>query len=145
MKRAFLCIALVITVILLPSCKPSVLSSLPSYSASDEYLDDAVTGGTDFCKYYYNDNFDAEKWNDNKYLKPVTSGDMDEILSYCEDFEKASADKDWYGVYDLKTEGMEESDYFYIYTEDGNDKFKEYYVFYFDTSITTLYYLHHCA
>ena len=127
-----------------------VLASLPKYENSDCYYGEGFQDYTNYCKYYFlkNDNI-IEKLKENKYFKPLTSEDVEEVKSYFEDFKGWVEYEEYKDKYDFKYEYVDTSDYFYIENKDTYEKYKNYHdkysaynVYFFDAQTKTLYYIH---
>lgn len=121
-----------------------VIESLPKYSAKEYYSSGGFQDTTDYAKYTY--HISAEDLQNNKYLIPVESTDVPQIIAYIEDFEE------WVSVsqefpsdsYDFDKEIVSIGDYFYIFNQyqEADKAFWNYDVYYFDLETLTLYYFH---
>ena len=127
-----------------------VLASLPKYENSDCYYGEGFQDYTNYCKYYFlkNDTI-IEKLKGNKYFKPLTPEDVEEVKSYFEDFKGWVKYEEYNDKYDFKSEYVDTSDYFYIENKDNYEKYKNYRdkysaynVYFFDAQTKTLYYIH---
>lgn len=130
--------------------KDNVISSLPKYNNADTYFSKGFQDSTDYAKYYYS-NLNKKELENNEYLKPIKTKDIENIRSYIDNFYQS-----WLTVhtkssndYDFTDNQIKFDDYFYIYTlEDkpiGNSnygKFDNYTLYYFDIEKQVLYYFH---
>lgn len=132
-----------------------VLYSMPSYMTKETYFDkDGFREYTDYAKYYF-DYVTAEDLDENEYFKKVTEADVHNLNSYYYDFSgywyggMELIYDDYKGKFDFKAEQIEEGDYYYVDTIEGEPigdtyygKFDCYTVYYFDLENQTLYYFH---
>ena len=132
-----------------------ILDSLPKYESEEVYFDkEGFREYTDYAKYYY-DDITAEDLEENKYFNKVTETDVDNLKTYYYDFngywygEMELKYDNYKGKFDFKAEQIEEGDYYYIDTIEGEPivdtyygKFDCYTVYYFDLENQTLYYFH---
>ena len=57
-----------------------IIASLPKYESSDCYYSEGFQDFTNYCKYYFPNNDEIlEALKVNRYLKPVTEDDVEEI------------------------------------------------------------------
>ena len=156
MKIRKLAIILVVVAILtmsLTSCKmehEEVLDTLPDYFASFEYLDpNGFRDYTYYCKYYFKD-ISADTFDDNRFFSKVEEGDLEEILSFINEYEDTTKSfEEVSRIYDFDKSILKPGDFFYIKTLEGKmagerdyEKFDYYSVFYFDLENQILYYFH---
>ena len=160
MKKFFIIISAVVLgfVLLLTSIffgflyfqQESVIASLPDYESNEFYTNDGFQDYTDYAKYIY-DNITIQDLKSSEYFTITTADDVEEILSYIDDFEG------WVEVcggelqenYDFDKSIVSEGDFFYIETKEGEPigqrtyrKFENYDVYYFDVDAQILYYFH---
>ncbi len=127
-----------------------IIASLPKYEDSDCYYGEGFQDFTDYCKYYFPKNDDIlEALKVNKYLKPVTDEDVEEIKGYFENFKGWVEFQEYKDKYDFRYESVDTSDYFYIENEDTcetyencPDKYDNYDVYFFDVETKILYFIH---
>lgn len=127
-----------------------IIASLPKYEKSDCYYGEGFQDYTDYCKYYFSKNdIIIEELKENKYFKPITVEDVDEVKSYFENFKGWVEYEEYKDKYDFRYESIDTSDYFYIENKDTcekyenyPDKYAAYNVYFFDVQAKTLYYIH---
>lgn len=126
-----------------------IIASLPKYESSDCYYSEGFQDFTNYCKYYFPNNDEIlEALKVNRYLKPVTGDDVEEIKSYFENFKSWVEFQEYKDKYDFRDECIDTEDYFYI--EDKNnckkykyyDKYDNYDVYFFDVATKILYFIH---
>ncbi|MCL2677741.1 MAG: hypothetical protein FWE85_01650, partial [Clostridiales bacterium] len=97
---------------------------------------------TDYCKYYY-DEETVKEFAAHPKFEIVQDSDLENILSYFENFAEWVRQTDYYGKYDFDPlSQVKTGDYFYIFAKDGQDKFAYYDVYYVDMTTDTLYFIH---
>ena len=122
---------------------------LDGYFDSDEYWDkNAFQDYTDYCKYYYKDSGDLLFQNNPDYQE-VKEEDIENIISYFNDFEQWMKTQDRLDEYDFDTHSITVGDYIHIKTKEGTkigngvyDKFDNYSIYLYDTDSHTLIYIH---
>lgn len=154
------CCILVLTAVLLAcmcACVPSdpVLESLGEYQEKIMYTEGGFQDYTDYGIYTYAEQ-DAQTLQSNKYFSAIAPEDLENILSYLDDFES------WVEVFRSGTDASEladhyqfdrqiinEGDYICIQTKEETSsvdstygKFDNYTVYFFDVETSTLYYFH---
>ena len=100
----------------------------------DEYFDDGFRKYTDYCKYYYDQSFDAT-FSENSYYTAVSKDYVTVIKQYFNNFQSqfmSEPDK-----YDFDSSCITEGDYYYRKEEGGG-----YDVGLYDLESHTLYYIH---
>ena len=148
-------VSLLLTLILLLgicACSDSdtVIASLPKYSKEVLYTDGGFQDFTDYGKYFY-ESVTAQELEASEYFTAAAEEDVEEILSYIDDFENwvEAADEKLRDGYDFDKAIVSEGDFFCIITKDGEPigdgaygKFDDYTVYYFDLDAQILYYFH---
>ena len=125
-----------------------IIASLPKYESSDCYYSEGFQDFTNYCKYYFPNNDEIlEALKVNRYLKPVTGDDVEEIKSYFENFKSWVEFQEYKDKYDFRDECIDTEDYFYIDSEehtwsDGHTSLVKYNIYLFDTQTQVLYYFH---
>lgn len=108
------------------------------YYKKEEYFDESgFRDFTDYCKYYYNENYD-EKIAKNKEYSYVGEEDIPEIISYFEEFEGWMLPKRA-NEYDFDKKQITVGDYVRIDSKGIDVDFD---VYLYDTETHTLYYIH---
>ncbi|MBR2452610.1 MAG: hypothetical protein IKB32_00970 [Clostridia bacterium] len=127
-----------------------VIASLPRYENSDCYYSDGFQDYTNYCKYYFSNNDTIiEILKENKYFKPLTQEDVEEVKSYFENFKGWVEYEEYEDKYDFRYDSVDTSDYFYIENKDNCEKYKiypdkyaAYNVYFFDVQTKMLYFIH---
>ena len=124
-------------------------SNIPDgYTKKEEHWDTwGFQDATDYCKYFYEN---AEPFENDPDFSRVTSGDIENLSEYFDDFQQWVAASGWLEeVYDFNTDCITNGDYFLIKTLEGKpigdsyyEKFDNYSVYFFDTETCILYYIH---
>lgn len=157
MKQIFRCLMILTVLISFCGCNSTdpVIDSLPAYTQLTVYSEGGFQDFTDFAIYTY-DDIDTTLLDNNIYFSPIAKDDIENILSYVDNFE------DWIEVYRNGTEPSQlvenyifdrtiigENDYICIETKEGTPigdsvygKFDNYTVYFFDTDTNTLFYFH---
>ena len=124
--------------------KDVILESLPKYSEKEYYSSGGFQDTTDYAKYTY--HISEEDLQNNKYLLPVESTDVPQIIAYIEDFEEwVSVSHDFPSEsYDFDKAIVSTGDYFYVSNryQEAEKAFWNYDLYYFDLESLTLYYFH---
>ena len=147
MKRiALIWLALVLAGILCGcSYKDSVIESLIKYESKEFYTSGGFQDYTDYAKYVYT-SAAVQDLEDSEYFRLMTAEDVEEILSYIENFEMwvEIIGGDLQGNYDFNKGVISEGDFLCIKTGGGaySGQFDSYSVYFFDTEVQTLYYFH---
>ena len=127
-----------------------VLDSLPDHISKEFYTSGGFQDYTDYAQYTY-DSIPAEALKSSKYFTVTTGEDVDEILSYIDNFEARveAIGGELKENYDFDRSTVTEGDLFYIKTKEGGSigqgtygKFDDYSVYYFDIDALVLYYFH---
>lgn len=141
MKKLSIYIALILVFLTFFGCTQNTIN-LPEYSDSQCYYSEGFQDYTDFCKYYY-DEESVENFASHSEFQQVTETDIEDIKSYFADFENRVKTEEYYKNYDFdnKTQ-IKTGDYFCIITQNSNDKFADYDVYYYDTEKFVLYFIH---
>lgn len=117
---------------------------LKGHYASDEYWDkNGFQDYTDYCKYYYNEDFDSLFENHSQYSK-VKDEDIQDIKSYFENFKEWMETENRLNEYDFDINSITVGDYIHIKTtyEDEKHKFYNYTIYLYDIETHTLIYIH---
>ena len=107
---------------------------LDGYKSCDEYFDDGFRKYTDYCKYYYDQSFDAT-FSENSYYTAVSKDYVTVIKQYFNNFQSqfmSEPDK-----YDFDSSCITEGDYYYEKQEGSSHD-----VCLYDVESHTLYYIH---
>lgn len=118
---------------------------LEGYDSCDEHWDDGFRDYTDYCVYYYNENYD-DAFANSEYYSELTENDIAELLVFLEDFEGWVACfegyEEWYGF--IPNEQVEAGDYFKLDKKSSvaNNKFENYDIYYYDVDQHILYFFH---
>jgi hypothetical protein len=127
-----------------------VIASLPDYESKEFYTNHGFQDYTDYAKYTY-DNISIQDLESTEYFTITTADDVEEILSYIDDFEGwvEACGGELEENYDFDKTIVTEGDFFYIETKEGEPigqgiygKFDNYSVYYFDVDAQILYYFH---
>ena len=147
MKRiALIWLALVLAGILCGcSYKDPVIESLIKYESKEFYTSGGFQDYTDYAKYVYT-SAAVQDLEDSEYFRLMTAEDVEEILSYIDNFEMwvEIIGGDLQGNYDFNKGVISEGDFLCIKTGGGaySGQFDSYSVYFFDTEAQTLYYFH---
>lgn len=152
MKWIKTALLILLTGIFLASCGSdnAVILSLPDYQNREFYTEGEFQDYTDYGIYTYLD-FDETILMQNPYFEKIT--DTQAVLSYIENFEGWVAlcpeDSELAIHYDFDDRQIDEQDYIYIDTKEGQPigssaygKFDNYDIYFFDTDTWMLYYFH---
>ena len=147
MKRVvFTWLALVLAGVLCGcSHQDPVMGSLGRYESKEVYTSGGVQDFTDYAKYVYT-SAAVQDLEDSKYFRLMTAEDVEEVLSYIENFEMwvEIIGGDLQENYDFDKSVISEGDFLCIKTGGGaySSQFDSYSVYFFDTEVQTLYYFH---
>ena len=153
-KPTVIILLLIFLISTLSSCtapEDKVLNSLGKYKSREFYTEGEFQDFTDYAKYYY----DSADFTDNKYFSKIQQSDINALNEHLDDFES------WISTYrenditceiavhyDFDRYLIDDEDYLYIYSEqgdpweDGNIVLYNYDIYFFDTQSNTLYYFH---
>ena len=127
------------------SYKDPVIESLIKYESKEFYTSGGFQDYTDYAKYVYT-SAAVQDLEDSEYFRLMTAEDVEEILSYIENFEMwvEIIGGDLQGNYDFNKGMISEGDFLCIKTGGGaySGQFDSYSVYFFDTEVQTLYYFH---
>lgn len=157
MRKFFVIILLCALILSLLGCASSdaVIDSLPTYQDMVMYTEGGFQDYTDYAIYSYGD-LDEPALDNSKYFLKITSDDIENILSYIDNFEqwvevfKSGSDESELATHYAFDESIiGENDYIYIRTKEGAPignstygKFDNYSIYFFDVDTNTLYYFH---
>ncbi len=160
MKRLLAMILFCFLMLSLFGCTPSdsVIDSLPKYQDMVKYTEGGFQDFTDYAIYNYGD-LNVSALDNSPYFQKIYPGDVENILSYIENFEKwvegfkSGSDKSELAAhYAFDETIIGENDYIYIKTKEGTaignssnityGKFDNYSIYFFDADTNTLYYFH---
>lgn len=118
------------------------------YDKVECYDNDGFQDYTDYCKYFYTEEYD-EKFSKNKLYSLVSEDDIENILSYFRNFREWMNVSNRSGEYDFDNDIITTGDYVYIDSKEGKkigssyyEKFDDYNVYLYDIDSHTLYYIH---
>ncbi len=126
-----------------------VLASLGDYTHKEFYTSGGFQDFTDYAKYHY-DDVDLK---DNPYLKQVNDENISEFYEYLESFEgwvhvhaEDDPENELVREYDFNTDVISEDDYVYVKNnydgDNGNFRFSDYDIYFFDSQSKILYFFH---
>lgn len=151
MKRRIVLILSVFIMVMFCSCSfSSVLEPaiLQGYKSSDEHFDpDGFQDYVDYCKYYYNEEFDRNFKNNEMYSE-IQNEDIENIISYFDDFKGWMKIEQRMDEYDFDNSIITAGDYYHLDTKEGDfgdpdiNKFVDYSLYFYDIESHTLYYIH---
>ena len=113
------------------------------YYKKEEYFDkEGFQDFTDYCKYYYEDKYDAKFAEDEKYSK-VEEEDIPKVLEYFEEFEGWMLPKRA-NEYDFDKSQITAGDYVRIESKyiEGTSIYASFNVYLYDIETNILYYIH---
>lgn len=114
------------------------------YDKAEYYDSEGFQDYTDYCKYYYNEEYD-EKFSENKLYSLVNEENISDIVNIFRDFRQQMSLSNRYDEYDFDDNVITSDDYVYIKAKEYDSDFEEYInytVYFYDTAEHTLYYIH---
>lgn len=118
------------------------------YDKEEHYDPNGWQDYTDYCKYYYSEEYD-KVFSKNKKYSLVRDEDISNIKSYFNNFSNWMSLLDRSDEYDFKLSNITSGDYVYINDREGEkigdsyyEKYEDYTVYFYDTEQHTLYYIH---
>ncbi len=119
------------------------------YKKAEEHMDKyKIQDFTDYCKYYYDKEFD-EKFASISEYKVIQEEDVSNVVGYFDNFKDVMKDLNRSKEYDFDTNNLDAGDFVYISTKEGRPigdsnygKYDDYTVYFYDLTSHTLYYIH---
>lgn len=109
------------------------------YDKAEYYQKDGFQDYTDYCKYYYTEEYD-ESFANSELYEVVTDKSIGGIRVFFDNFEKWMETLGRSAEYDLDKYSINVGDYVYIDPE--RNTLKNYTIYLYDTDTHTLYYIH---
>lgn len=150
MKRLILLISIFSVLLSGTACavvtrQGKVLNSIGRYESKQFWTHGEFQDYTDFGIYTYS----SIKIDNNQYFRAVSEADIEEILSFIDNFEKwvdtigkNMPDDELVTNYSFDSSIIDTNDYFYIYEGENYSKFGCYDIWFADMQTNTLYYFH---
>jgi len=132
-----LCVFLIIYIIFDVNKKRPILTGY--YDKAEYYQQGGFQDYTDYCKYYYKEEYDKSFEKSELYTK-VTDKNIGGILVFFNEFEKWMETSGRSNEYDFDIDSINIEDYVYIDPE--RNTLKNYTIYLYDTDTHTLYYIH---
>ena len=122
---------------------------LKGYKKSEENMDKhKVQDFTDYCKYYYDEEFD-EKFASVSEYKVIQEEEVSKVVGYFDNFKQVMEDLNRKDEYDFDTSIIDAGDFVFIASKEGRPigdsyygKYDAYTVYFYDLGSHTLYYIH---
>lgn len=115
------------------------------YYDKDEYYDpEGFQDYTDYCKYYYDEEYDSE-FSENKLYSLAGEENISEIVDIFSDFRQQMSLANRFDEYDFDENVITSDDYVYIKSKEYDSDFERYdsyTVYFYDTAEHVLYYIH---
>lgn len=114
------------------------------YDKSEYYDSEGFQDYTDYCKYYYKEEYD-DKFSENKLYSLVKEDDISDIVNIFRDFKQQMSLANRFDEYDFEESVITSGDYVYIKAKEYDsdfEKYDSYTVYFYDTSEHILYYIH---
>lgn len=124
--------------------------AIPSgYTECEEHYEDGFMDYTDYCKYFYTQEYDAVFAEHKKY-QIVKKQDIENITGYFEHCSALMRDSERGEEFDFDPQCISAGDRVYIDTKEGEERSKDHYyekyeyysVYLYDGESHTLYYVH---
>lgn len=145
MKKIFFSV-LCISVLLLCGCNERGV--LKGYIGMKGFSTESFGDYIDYSRYSYTKKGET-RFKESELYSEVTSKDIDNIISYFNNFRKIAEDIDRADDFDFDNSFITEGDYFFIETKEGEkigdtvyEKFDNYSVYIYDCETDILFYIH---